>query len=109
MARSFALKGYNVRAVCDGEEALALAPVFRPMVILLNLLMPGLSSVDVLKRLKQLVPPPKVILLGTMNHADIVKGALSLGADFYLCKPIHLPDIERLVQTCVAPSTRQSV
>ena len=94
----FVHRGYAVRAVCGGDEAVALTGVFHPDVVLLDLLMPGMDGVETLKRLKQLQPSPKVLMLSAVNHADVVKGALALGADFYICKPVNLADLERVVQ-----------
>ena len=94
----FTLKGYEVRAVCRGEEALALAAVFQPNVVLLDLLMPGIGGIDTLKQLKQLSPPPKVLMVSAADHEDVARGALDLGADFYVCKPVNLGDLDHLVE-----------
>ncbi len=93
----FAHKGYDVRGVCGGEEAVALAGVFHPDVVLLDLLMPGMDGVVTLKHLKQLKPCPRILMVSAVNHAEVVKGALALGADFYVCKPITLSDLAHLV------------
>lgn len=44
----FSRRAYDVRSVCSGEEALALISAFRPDVVLLDLLMPGISGIDTL-------------------------------------------------------------
>lgn len=97
LAEYFSLKGYEVRTVLRGEEALALAPAFHPDVVLLDLLLPGMDGVNTLKHLKQLTPAPKVLMLSAADHEDVGKGALALGADFYICKPVNLHDLEHLV------------
>ena len=51
LTQYFSLKGYEVRSVCRGEEALALLNAFPPDVVLLDLLMPGMSGIDTLKAL----------------------------------------------------------
>ena len=106
LVQYFSLKGYEVRSVSNGEEALALADIFQPNVVLLDLLIPGMSGVDLLKRLKQLCPPPKVIMLSAADLPDVAQGALQLGADSYVCKPPDLPQLERLVHG-IWPSTRR--
>ena len=97
LERFFALKGYQVRSVCGGEEALALAAVFQPDVALLDLLMPGMSGVDTLKGLKQLNPSIKVLVISAADLEEVARGAIKLGADSYVCKPADLPQLERLV------------
>ena len=97
LIRFFTLKSYDVRGVAEGEEALALLDVFHPDVVLLDLLMPGLSGVDTLKQLKQRRPHLKVIILSAADLEQVAQGALALGADYYVCKPPSLGEIERLV------------
>jgi two-component system response regulator RegX3 len=97
LAAYFTAKGFEVRMVADGQEALALADVFAPDVVLLDLLMPGMSGVELLKLFKQRHPAPKVIMVSAADHAHVAAGALQLGADAYVCKPAHLPELERLV------------
>ena len=104
LSQFFSLRGYDVRTVSRGEEALALAPIFHPNVVLLDLLMPGMSGVDILKGLKQLTPTPNVLMLSAADHEDVAKGALQLGAAFYICKPPDLSKLEHLVSSFY-PST----
>ena len=97
LSQFFSLRGYEIRTVSRGEEALALATAFHPDVVLLDLLMPGMSGVDTLKELKQLTPVPKVLMLSGADHEEVAQGALQLGADFYICKPPDLSQLEHLV------------
>ena len=97
LSEFFSLRGYEVRAVFRGEEALALAPAFHPDVVLLDLLMPGMSGVDTLKGLKQLTHVPKILMLSAADNEEVAQGALQLGADFYICKPPDLSQLEHLV------------
>ncbi len=97
LAEHFRFNGYEVREVQRGEEALAISQVFQPHVVLLDLLMPGMNGVDTLKALKHLPHPPKVLMVSAADHADVVKGALKLGVDFYVCKPVNLAKLDHLV------------
>lgn len=103
LVQYFGFKGYEVRAVQRGDEALALADAFRPHVVLLDLLLPGMDGIATLKALKQLTPRPKVLMVSVADHEEVVKGALNLGADFYLCKPINLTELEHLVNGFYPP------
>ena len=104
LAQYFSLKGYDVRAASRGQEALALTTAFHPDVVLLDLLLPGLSGVDTLRALKQLNPPPKVLMISVADHDEVVQGTLGFGADFYVCKPINLVQLEYLVKGCCPPA-----
>ena len=97
LIRFFTLKGYDVRGVAGGAEALALLDAFPPDVVMLDLLMPGLSGVDTLKQLKQRQPQLKVIILSAADLEQVAQGALALGANYYVCKPPSLGELERLV------------
>ena len=103
LADYFSLKGYEVRAVQRGEEALALADVFQPQVVVLDLLMPGLSGIDTLKTLKQRQPAPKVVILSAVDLDEVVQGAMKLGADFYVCKPVNLAQLESFINGFSGP------
>ncbi|MDP3723493.1 MAG: response regulator [Candidatus Omnitrophota bacterium] len=107
LAHYFSLKEYEVRAVCTGEEAVALAKIFHPHVVLLDLLMPGMNGIDTLRGLKKLRPAPMVLMLSAADHEQVVQGALGLGADLYVCKPPKLSHLEQLVNGfCPSPRSR---
>lgn len=97
LADYFLTKHYAVREVQGGEEALALLDAFAPDVVLLDLLMPGMSGVELLTRLKHAHPAVKVIMLSAADSEDVAEGAMRLGADAYVCKPPNLKQLERLV------------
>ena len=107
LAQHFSFNGYEVRTVCRGEEALVLARIFHPHVVLLDLLMPGMNGVDTLKGLKQLIPPPKILMISAADHREVVHGALDLGADFYVCKPVDLSELDILVNGFCPPNTKR--
>lgn len=104
MREYFSQKGFEVRAVCRGDEAVALATVFQPDVVILDLLMPGLNGAETLKQLKSMQRIPKVIMFSAADHEDVSRGALALGADFYVCKPADLRQIEILINSVCPPS-----
>jgi len=101
----FLLHGHEVRVVASGEEALALADVYQPDVVLLDILMPGLDGIATLKHIKHTWPPVRVIIMSAVDHEEVIKGALRLGADFYVTKPVRLEELERYVNG-YAPSRR---
>jgi two-component system response regulator (stage 0 sporulation protein F) len=97
LSEYFSMKGYDVRTVSRGEEALALLEIFQPTVVLLDILMPGMGGIETLKQIKQRAPALKVIMLSAADLEDVVQGALQLGADSYMCKPADLTQLERLI------------
>ena len=82
-------QGYRVAIALDGETALALVAASPPDLILLDVMMPRLSGLDVLRRLKAdaaLRYVPVVLLTARAETRDVVEG-LDAGADEYLTKP----------------------
>ena len=63
------MEGYRVRCACNGKEALdALAEMPRPLLILLDLMMPVMSGTELAKRVKAIRPGLPVVLISGMNE-----------------------------------------
>lgn len=89
--------GFRVDQAEDGEEAINVATHRKFDVVVLDIHMPGLSGLKVLKKLLQNDPPPKVIMLtggGTIEHAV---ESMKLGAYDFLTKPAKLSDLQRII------------
>jgi two-component system, OmpR family, response regulator CpxR len=80
----------------DGESALAMINEDEPEVMILDLKMPGIDGIEVLKRVKQTRPAIEVIILTGHGSEEDCKTCLELGAFAYLQKPV---DIELLTET----------
>jgi two-component system, OmpR family, KDP operon response regulator KdpE len=83
-------EGFRVITASDGEEALRKAEEVRPDVILLDIVMPDLDGIEVMRQLRERRPVPVILLTAKGSTADKAKG-LDLGADDYVAKPFH-PD-----------------
>ena len=70
----------------NGEQGLALARQLKPELVLLDLFMPGMSGLEVLKNLKDADRPPQVIMLTVSDAQEDAVAALRAGADGYLLK-----------------------
>jgi two-component system alkaline phosphatase synthesis response regulator PhoP len=87
--------GHQVLRARDGEEALQLATAERPDLILLDVMMPVLNGLEVLRRLKTdagLAPTPVIMLTAKGRERDVLSG-LSAGAVDYIVKPFSLKDL----------------
>lgn len=93
LSMNFSLQGYRVVTAGDGEEGLARAFDARPDLIVLDLMLPGLSGLDILAELRERHQTVPVLILSARGRtADKVEG-LQLGADDYLGKPFELPEL----------------
>ncbi|MDN3956159.1 hybrid sensor histidine kinase/response regulator transcription factor [Sporolactobacillus laevolacticus] len=72
----------------DGEEAIEISLKEEPDIILLDIQLPKMSGIDVLKKLKEKMPSVKVIMLTTFSNLDYAKEVIAYGAEGYLLKSI---------------------
>ena len=84
--------GYDVRLADSGEQALDMASVALPNVVILDLAMPGLSGLDVCRELRGWTEVPIIVLSAKDQERDKVE-ALDLGADDYLTKPFGTDEL----------------
>src|SRR5918912_1821244 len=88
-------EGYSVDVAADGAEGLSSLQQRRYRLLLLDLLLPGLDGMGVLRALRQEPawrPPVVVILSALQGRADVLR-ALEAGADDYLTKPFDVTDL----------------
>ena len=85
-------RGYGVRAAEDGEEALVLWELRRPDLVLLDLGLPGIDGIGVLRRIRRDATTPVIILSARGEERDRVE-ALDAGADDYLTKPFGMEEL----------------
>ena len=78
--------GYEVVTGCDGMEAVELAASETPDLIVLDLMMPGMSGIDVCRTIRQTDRVPIIMLTAKGEEIDRILG-LELGADDYIVKP----------------------
>ena len=85
-------RGYDVTTAASGEEALSAIAKRQPDIILLDLIMPGMSGLDVCRSVRQDLSTPIVVLSARGEEHDKVL-ALDLGADDYLTKPFGMEEL----------------
>ncbi|MES4791860.1 MAG: DNA-binding response regulator [Chloroflexota bacterium] len=83
-------RGFRVVTASNGEEALRLAEEQRPDAVVLDLMMPGLSGLEVMRRLRERSNVPIVLVTAKDRASDKIRG-LESGADDYVVKPFN-PD-----------------
>ncbi len=93
LQRFLSLRGYRVRAVSDGPQALAAVEQEVPQLVVLDMNMPGMNGVEVLRKLRAKKYGGGVILLTTGQDDKLLQEALDLGSVDVMGKPV---DLERL-------------
>jgi len=83
----------------DGAEAIRTIPENQPDVVLLDMRMPGLSGLDVLKELSKANKLPPTIILTTFDDHELVLAGIKAGARGYLLKDVSLSELVNAVKT----------
>jgi len=84
-------EGFDIRSAYNGREALNLVYEDPPDLILLDLLMPEMDGYEVCERLKNdpATSSIPIIVVSTRSSEESIKRCLSMGADYYIFKPIN--------------------
>lgn len=90
-------RGYRTKTAANGEEALTMIREEPPDLALLDIYMPGINGVEVLRRLKEAHSSVGVIMLTASQDEPLLKMALDLGAFDVLSKPVDLDQVELAV------------
>lgn len=85
----------------NGEKALLLAEQLKPDLILMDLSMPKMSGIEVIKELNKRNNLAPIIILTTFNDDDLIKEGLSLGAKGYLLKDTTRENLIRTVESAI--------
>jgi len=83
----------------DGAEAVRAIPEMQPEVVLLDMRMPGMSGLDVLRNLAAKGTLPPTIILTTFDDDDLVLAGIQSGARGYLLKDVSLADLVSAIKT----------
>jgi two-component system KDP operon response regulator KdpE len=84
--------GYDIQTAATGEEALRLLQARLPDLVILDLVLPGISGLEVCRRLREHSSVPILVLSARGEERDKVT-ALDLGADDYLTKPFGVEEL----------------
>ncbi len=90
-------EGYEVLQAADGPEALMRFGSNEPGLVLLDLMLPGLSGLEVCRAIRQKSQVPIIMLTAKDTEADIVTG-LELGADDYMTKPYSAGELKARIR-----------
>ena len=93
---------YDVTSARDGRRALELVRATRPDLIFLDIAMPGINGLDVLKAMKQLDPAIPVITITANADTLLAAEAIKCGAFSYFPKPFDLRYLEHLAASALS-------
>ena len=91
-------EGYLTKTAQNGKEALDVAKDFQPDLVLLDLMMPEMDGFQVLRKVRELLQTPVIMLTARGEVFDRIVG-LELGADDYLSKPFEPRELLARIQS----------
>jgi two-component system KDP operon response regulator KdpE len=99
--------GYDVQLAATSEEGLDLAALAPPEVIILDLMLPGISGLDVCRELREWSKVP-ILILSARGEETAKVEALDLGADDYLTKPFGMDELLARLRAIMRRATSES-
>ncbi|HNM10983.1 MAG TPA: response regulator transcription factor [Mycobacterium sp.] len=86
-------EGWNIATAADGAAAIAAARAERPDVVVLDVMLPDMSGLDVLRRLREQHPRLPVLLLTAKDAVEDRIAGLTAGGDDYVTKPFSIEEV----------------
>jgi DNA-binding NtrC family response regulator len=90
-------KGHEVYTALDGPSALSKFQEVTPQLVFLDMIMPGMGGLDVLKEMKEIDPGVTVIMVTVVTDHEQAKETIESGAYDYITKPVDLNYLENVM------------
>jgi len=91
-------EGYTVRLASNGCQALKIIEEFNPQVILIDMKMPGMSGLDVLKELDRIKYQGIYVMMTAYGELEIVNEASQLGVKHFINKPFDIDELREIIE-----------
>lgn len=89
-----------IGCACDGVNALKMIHASKPDIILLDLLLPEMDGMSVLKAVQQMKTPPTIVCMSQFYTSISVEMARKYGACYYMYKPLNMESLSGLLVEC---------
>ena len=89
----FSVEGYNTFQASNGIIALDIVRQDNPDLVLLDMKLPGMDGLEILRRIKQINASIKVIMMTAYGELDMLKEASNLGAVMHFTKPFDIDEL----------------
>ncbi len=96
--------GYTTFIATNAMQGIEIVRAERPALVLVDILMPEISGLECLKRIKQLYPETIVIIVTGLQDEQVAKQAIRQGAYDYILKPFNLDYLEKSILSRIFPS-----
>jgi two-component system response regulator (stage 0 sporulation protein F) len=94
----FQKEGYNTFQAANGFQALEIVDKHSPDLVLLDMKIPGMDGIEILKRMKAVDQDIQVIIMTAYGELDMIQEAKELGAITHFAKPFDIDEIREAVK-----------
>ncbi|MBA4536611.1 response regulator [Bacillus aquiflavi] len=91
-------EGYETFQAANGVQALEILNKYSPDLVLLDMKIPGMDGIEILKRMKVIDDDIRVIIMNAYGELDMIQKAKDLGALTHFAKPFDIDDIRAAVK-----------
>ena len=91
-------EGYQTFQAANGVQALDIVKKDPPDLVLLDMKIPGMDGIEILKRMKVIEPNIRVLIMTAYGELDMIQEAMNLGALTHFAKPFDIDDIRSAVK-----------
>lgn len=103
----FQKEGYQTFQAANGIQALDIVTKHDPDLVLLDMKIPGMDGIEILKRMKVIEPDIRVIIMTAYGELDMIQEAKDLGAITHFAKPFDIDDIRAAVRKHIPQKANQ--
>lgn len=104
----FSSEGYTTYQASNGKMALEIVRDESPDIVLLDMKIPGMDGLEILKQIKMMKPHMNVIMMTAYGELDMIKEATDLGALMHFTKPFDIDEMRIAVYTTLEQSQSNS-
>ncbi|ANU27456.1 response regulator [Planococcus versutus] len=97
----FSKEGYQVITAGSGVEAFEKVKENSPNLVLLDMKIPGMDGIEILKRLKKSNPSIHVVMMTAYGELDLIRESMNWGAELYFTKPFDVFEVRDAVKRLV--------
>lgn len=90
--------GHDVKTAIDGKSALDIVHSFMPHFVILDVMIPDMSGIEILKKVKEIDSSIRAVMISGMHDLRVAKEAIDLGALDYLPKPVEYTILHNIIK-----------
>lgn len=98
----FQREGYTIFQAANGVQALEIVQKHQPDLVLLDMKIPGMDGIEILKRIKAMNQQIKVIIMTAYGELDMIQETKELGAIMHFAKPFDIDELREAVKKYIS-------